>query len=223
MEFSKTIFAILLGWGLAEYGKIIVDKRSDKKKLNTLLFYLLELRYHLKREFSFETDFVKYISNLEVRLTKEFGPEVKIGIEQAKPLFAAMKQKHFSEDTQVEMLEKNIDNVIIDLAEILPVFAYELSGQHRIKERLEKAELLFSEADEYLSQLPFDIKSWFEPKVTEQLIKDLDDNIIRIANKLENRTYNEVRRKLKHQTAVDNSDVNDLINDYIDQIKKSIK
>ncbi len=226
MEWFKTIaplIGVFIGWGLAEYGKTWVDKKSDRKKLNRLLFYLLELRYQIQKELSFEKEVTSFMKSLENKLTKEFGQEVKIGIEQTLPIIENIKSSIFGDDNQIEYLEQNIDNVIIELSEVFPIFAYELNGQHKIKDRLTKADQYLNQFDDLISQIPFDFKTWLQPKLSEDLLADLDKNIKKIADKLDNTTYNEVLLKLRVTNIQNDSQLNSLVDDYVSQIKNSMK
>jgi len=153
MEWIKTILPLIgvaLGWLLSEGGKIFADKRQDKRKLKKLLFFLLELRYHFGRELSIELGLDKYLETLKSKMAEKFGvdkndPEFSLGVDNWKPFLEQLLTKTKNQDNKFEYLSENIDKVLIDLAEIFPILAYELNGQHNIKERLNRVDNYFGE------------------------------------------------------------------------------
>jgi len=223
IELIIPLIGVALGWGLSEQAKLWADKRQDSRKLKRLLYFILELRFHFSRELNAQKDIDNYLETMVEKLKVEFGTEVEIGVEMYKPFVKQILQKNFQDDDQIAFLEENIDTVIIDLAEVFPVFAYELSGQHRIKERLKLAENNLSEVDEWINQMPFDFKDWFRPKLTQDLLKDLDDNIERIARRISKSTWKQTSEKIGKMETPVHSDLDEFVNDYIEKIRKEIK
>lgn len=223
IELIIPLIGVALGWGLSEQAKLWADKRQDSRKLKRLLYFILELRFHFSRELNAQKDIDNYLETMVEKLKVEFGTEVEIGVEMYKPFVKQILQKNFQDDDQIAFLEENIDSVIIDLAEVFPVFAYELSGQHRIKERLKLAENNLSEVDEWINQMPFDFKNWFRPKLTQDLLKDLDDNIERIARRISKSTWKQTSEKIGKMDTLVHSDLDEFVNDYIEKIRKEIK
>lgn len=226
MEWIKIIaplIGVVLGWGLSENAKIWADRRNDKRKLKRLLFYVLELRFHFTRELNVQKEIELFIDTVTNRLKSEFGDEVELGVNMYKPFVTEILKNNFSEDNQLDFLEENIDTVIVDLSEVFPVFAYELSGQHRIKERLNKSDNYLNELEGLTEGMPFDLKNWLQPKITKDLLKDLDENLSRIAIKIDKKTAKEVKNKIMAMDNRDNSDVEEILEDYINQVKESLK
>ena len=226
MEWFKIIapfIGVFIGWGLSEYGKVWADRKKDKRKLKRLLYFLLELRFQVRRELSIEKEISDYLKLAQEKLSEEFRKQVEIEMNQAFPFIKDSIKRHLGDDNQIEFLEANIDEVILELAEVHPIFAYELSGQYKIKDRLSRADKYFNEFDELIKQMPFDFKDWFQPKITQDLMTDLDDNVTRIAAKINRTTKNHVTEKMKKQINNDNSDLNDFLDDYINEIKKNTK
>jgi len=58
------IITLILGWGLAQYGKFWIDKKIDRRKIKKLLFNLLELRWLLKKELDLNNDIIFFINKL---------------------------------------------------------------------------------------------------------------------------------------------------------------
>lgn len=153
MEWIKAILPLIgvtIGWYLSERGKIFADKRQDKRKLKKLLFFLLELRYHFAREHSNELDLDKYVNILKSKIAQKLGidenePDFNLGLKDLKPFLEQLNSKIKTQEDKFKYLAENIDIILIELAEIFPILAYELSGKHNIKERLNNADDYFDE------------------------------------------------------------------------------
>ncbi|WP_420578646.1 hypothetical protein [Ekhidna sp.] len=225
MEWIKIItplVGVLLGWGLSERAKIWADKRQDKRKLRRLLFFVLELRFHFSRELRAQTEIDKYFSKLIQKAKLEFGDEVELGAELYKPMVTQILKKHFEGNNKIDFLEQNIDEVIISLSEVFPVFAYELNGQYNIRERLQQAEDYLGNFEELTNQLPFDIEAWIKPKLTENLLDEIDSTLRKISNKVGSRTWSQVQQKIKRMDKIDDSDIDNLVVEYFDKIKENL-
>jgi len=227
MEWIKLILPLIgvaMGWLLSESGKIFADKRQDKRKLKKLLFFLLELRFHFAKELSSELDLDKCIGIMKDKVANKFGidtnsPEFNLGFNECKPILIELISKNKPQDDKFEYLHENIDKILIDLAEIFPILAYELSGQHNIKERLNKADNYFSELQSATTEIPFDIKQWINPKLTQGLLDDLDDSIEKIANKIDNQTLQSSKVKIaKMDSEESNPEMDILIDEYLEKV-----
>lgn len=232
MEWIKTIlplFGVLVGWILAESGKIFTDKRQDKKKLRKLLFFLIELRYHFAKELSFELVLDKLFIIAKDRLANKFGidtedAEFKIGLDALKPFLHNIVSKNKYNEEKFDFLAKNIDGILIELAEIFPIIAYELSGQHNIKERLNKVNTYFLEAEVLTNQLPFDIKGLIEPKLTKDLLEELDESIVKIADKIDKKIKHDIQLKISKMN-FESSDIElkNFVDEYLGKIVENMK
>jgi hypothetical protein len=231
MEWIKAILPLIgvaIGWLLSESGKALSDKRQDKRKLKKLLFFLLELRFHFSRELSTELYLDKYFNILKNKMVNKFGidkndSEFNLGLNSLKPILEQLISKNNVLDDKFEYLEENIDKILIDLAEIFPILAYELNGQHKIKERLNKANNYFSEIQSLTEELPFDLKQWINPKLTKDLLVDLDESIKRIAIQIDKQTLKDSNEKIaKMVFDNDDDDINKLIDEYLEKIIENI-
>lgn len=213
------VLTLLLGWGLSQFGKFWADKKDDTKKLKKLLFNLLELRWLLKRELDLNKEFGIYIEQLTARLTEEFGAEAAQGAEVFKPMITEILKDKIVEPERIKEIETNIDSTINELAEIFPVFAYELSGQYKIKDRLEKAESYFNEVSDLLEDMPKELTDWIQPRISDDLLTSLENYILELAEKINRKTKNEVSGKLSTKADEDTKDMNEFIDEYIERIK----
>lgn len=231
MEWIKTILPLIgvaLGWILAEGGKIFADKRQDKRKLKKLLFFLLELRFHFAKELNLELELDKYLVILENKLITKLGinkngPELDFESNIWKPFIKELVSKNLSQDNQFEYLADNIDKILIELAEIYPILAYELIGQHNIKERINKIDGLINGAKSITDEIPFDIKQWINPKLTKELLENLDRSIKKISKKIGIETWHMTHSKIKNMRSdYDVQDFDNLINEYLDEVIENI-
>lgn len=231
MEWIKTILpllGVLIGFGLAESGKFFADKKKEKRKLKKLLFYLLELRFHFAKELSIEIEIEEYINKLKNRISDKFEisiieVEQDFGNEITKNILKKLFAKSTENDNKLEYLETNIDIVLNELAEIFPIFAYELSGKHNIKERLNKFDDYLKNAKEYINEIPFDLKSWLQPKLTMDMLKDIDESIEEISGKIDNKTKIQAKNKIKNMIFNNNNEMDAMIEEYLNKIVEQIK
>ena len=189
MEWIKIILpllGVLVGWFLSERGKKTADSRQDKRKLKQLLFFLLDLRYHFAKEHSKELEMDRFVNKLKSKLVDKFdidNQEQILSSENFKSILDPFLNKISSTEENFEYLSKNIDRILFELAEVFPLLAYELNGQHNIKERLNKANDYFGEMEKIVGDMPLEIKNWINPKITKGLLSGLDESIENITNK----------------------------------------
>lgn len=226
-EWIKTIsplIGVAFGWILAESGKIFTDKRLEKRKLKKLLFFLLELRFHFSKELRLDNYLVilenKLISKLKIiNNAADFNLESEIW----KPLIKELISKSLVQDDKFEYLADNIDKILIELAEIFPILAYELNGQHNIKERINNVDSFINETKSMTDEIPFDIKQWINPKLTKELLANLDLSIKKISKKIDRRTWQMAESHIKNITSDDiDQDLDNWMNGYIDEIIENI-
>lgn len=230
MELIKAIFpllGVLIGWLLSESGKIFADKRQDRRKLKKLLYFLLELRFHFAKELSIELDLDKYIETIKNKMATKLGidkndPEFVLGVSAWRPFIEQILTKSKTQENKFEHLTENIDKVLIDLAEIFPILAYELSGQHNIKERLNKFDNYLSEIKTMTDEVPFDIKQWINPKLTKELLADLDESILKIAKKIDKQTTKFSKEKItKMSNEDDDQEMETFLDEYLEKVIES--
>lgn len=214
------MFGVVLGWGLSQTTKIWDDRKQDKRKLKKLLFYLLELRYSISKDLNLQKDINEFYLRFTDKIKKQFGEEVALEASSSKLLCQKIMKEHLITNNSLDYLEQNIDSVINDLAEVLPVFAYELNGKYNIKSRLKVIDSSIKQIEEYITEAPpFDLKEWIEPKVTNNLLRDLDKNIKQIALKIGRKTWKNIDSKIKEMDKKDYSDLDSYIDEIIEKIK----
>lgn len=213
------IIALFLGWALSEFGKFSTQRKNNIKKFKRLLFNLLELRWLLKREYDLNEEITTCVERLKLKLTQTFGAEATEGADIIQPLITEILKDKLVDLNRIKEIESNLDFTISELAEIHPVFAYELSGRYKIKERLDNAEQYFNEVSQYIEDMPKELTDWIQPKLTFELIVELEDNIIEIAKKISRRTKNDVSGKLEVNNNNETEEMDEFIDEYIERVK----
>jgi hypothetical protein len=220
------VITLIFGFGLSEFGKYFSDRKNERKKLKKLLFNLLELRWLLKQEIDLNKSITEYIERIKKRLTEEFGGEVAEGAEYFKPIITEILKKSLVKPEKIVEIESNIDTTIIELSEIYPIFAYELTGKFKIKEKLDNAERYFetiSNKVEEFGEFPSQIKNWIEPKISTELISEFDEYVKAIAKKIGRKTNKDVSEKLEPENKENTtSELDEFIEEYIIEIKKTM-
>tara|TARA_R110000868_G_scaffold375435_1_gene639948 strand:- start:201 stop:680 length:480 start_codon:yes stop_codon:yes gene_type:complete len=155
-------------------------------------------------------------------LTKEFGTESAEGAEYFKPMISQILKESIVKPERITEIENNIDGTIEELAEIYPIFAYELSGQYKVKEKLNNADKYFQKINDSFEEFPTEIKDWIEPKMSTELISEFDEFLIAIAKKIGRKTNRNVWEKLKPNVEDDNSELDEFIDKFLTEAKKII-
>lgn len=215
------IVGVATGWGLTELSNIWRGKRNDKRKLKRLLFFLMELRYYISKEISFSKNIEKYVIHAMQKLSELVGEEIEYEVEMFKPLFEHLRQSADTDNQKYTHLENNIDEIIIELAEIFPMLAYNLNGKHNIKSRLQKTERYITEIEGAIAQsnVDFDIKSFLEPLIENELLKEIDNSIESIARLINRRTFRSAVFALADMEEPYASDVDYFMARYVDYIR----
>lgn len=222
------LIGVAIGWFLSEKGKILNDKRQDKRKLRKLLYFLLELRFHFTKEHSFELGLDKVIDLYKNKLVEKFkidknDPQIDLVFNSLKPVVEQLISKHLVQDDKYGYLKKDIDKMLVELAEIFPIMAYELNGRQNIKERLESVNKYIGDFQSLANEMPFDLKKWISPKFTNDLLIELDESIKKIASQIDKQTLNESINKIaKMEFHFDVDEANTFVDEIISKISDTI-
>jgi len=215
------VVTLILGWGISEFGKFSAERKNNIKKFKKLLINLLELRWLLKREIDLNNDITFYIGSLKQKIIANFGEDAfgDAEVNMIKPMIIEILKNKMVQPNKIKEIETNIDYTINELAEIYPVFAYELSGRFKIKERLEGAENYFSEVSEFIEEMPKELTEWIQPKLSNELFEELDEYILEIAKKINRKTKRDIEEKFSINNSDDTDEMDGFIDEYIERIK----
>ncbi|GAB2648433.1 hypothetical protein GCM10027035_47690 [Emticicia sediminis] len=235
MDLIKTItpftplIGVFIGWFLSESGKIFTDKRQDKRKLKKLLYFLLELRHYFSRQLQFEKNFGNYIRVCKEKLHEKFNiplDDLELNqqlIQLKSEVFKKMNHLNVDE-SKLNYLTENIEKMLIDLSEILPLLAFDLSSQSNVKDRLNKISKYFDSYKEEMESFPFDIFEWINPKVTNSLLENIDNCILIISKKINYKTLCDSKKTISSYNMVeDDSGINEYVEEYINKLSELSK
>lgn len=211
------IVALVVGFFLGEQGKNRNTIKEDRKKLNKLVFYLLELRVYLVSELKLSEELDEILFKLKAFLVERLGPSIEFDPGQVKPLLEPILQKHITTN-QLEYLENNADTIIGELAESFPIFAYELIGKYKIKDRLKKADAYFQDISSLTKEFPFDLKEWIAPKMTEKLLEEYDYDLKKIASRLGKKILADTEEKIELQDKRDDTEMEKYFHEYVNKL-----
>lgn len=213
------IGTLVFGWFLNEYGKYLVGRKEDKRKLKRLLFNLLELRHILKQiaeiEISFDSTFAKAkeMSLYEIDSQDDTYNEAK------KKLIKAF-QDVFLNSERIDYVGSHIEKVVNELSEIDPVFAFELKDKYNVKAKLQRMNTFIKDIEAAFGSehFKFDYIQWFMPKVTAKLLADLDGHIKHISNRISWLTWRSVAQQLKEDPSKENQKVEEFLSAFFKDI-----
>lgn len=220
IEKLAPFIGVILGFALGQFGEFFKDRKERKKTLKKLLFNLLELYNVLDQELNFESSINEFWDKFMSKIPEEGRKEAKAVLPQLIDVIRENFESTFIDNEKSSYLEDNIDSIISDLSEVYPLFAYELSGQYKIKDRLKRSEDYFNR----FAQLSGDtvdigeVKEWLTPKITEKLIERLRTNILEIAKSISRGTYEELlSSNLLNDGNVENPELDNFLDDYFNK------
>ncbi|MCL6273384.1 hypothetical protein M3P19_05145 [Muricauda sp. 2012CJ35-5] len=210
------VVTLIIGWALSEFGKLSSERKNDRKNLKKLLFNLLEIRWLLKRDFEFKEELTTYIEKFEIKVEQKFGQDAAQGAHLIEPIITQILKEKLIRPNRIEEIENRIGSIVDNLSEIYPIFAYELTDVYRIRERIEGIECYFEEISERIEYVTPEMKEWAKPRISNELIKRLEEYILDISGKINRKTQKGIERILKESNdRVDDEEIDLFIDEYI--------
>jgi hypothetical protein len=213
------LLGVMIGWLLSQYKSRFDSKKEERRKINKLLFNLIELRQMLYKESKVD----QYIEQIKNVLKKKI-PEEKL-LEQVEKEFESLKphvggflKQNILNIKQIKTIESNIDSLILEISEIYPRFAYELNGQHRISEKISEIERYFEFVENQAND-PWatkEVELRIKPIIQDSFITELDRNILTIAKKAKEKTRKEIEEIIKKPFSISSEE----IEEYFDKVLK---
>ncbi|KIX21580.1 hypothetical protein SY27_07735 [Flavobacterium sp. 316] len=193
------IIALIIGFVLAQVGELFQDRKEKKRKFKKLLFNLLQLHSILKQEYNFEKICDEYVEKVLQKLPADVKEDAQNELIVLLPKIKKFIRNSFSNSNKVENLEKNIDTIIEDISEIFPIFAFELSEEYKIKEKLQQIEEYLKRMSEYVNEEPpIEIRNWVTSMVTSNIIENIEFHIQTSALSINKKTKEAVDEKLNN-------------------------
>lgn len=224
MEIIATLVGVIFGWVLTFFSDTLKNIKDDKKKLKVLLFYLLELKYHLQRDIMFKKNIEKLIKALKKKIEESIGETLPDNAQQL-PMIRDIIQSMMEKDSNVERIESDLDGKTKEIAEIDPILAYELTGRYNIKSKLIQSNSYFEAVQ---SQAPeeneINFKEFMESlNYPDELLEDLEDFILELAKKIGRKTKSNVAKKLQIQSDMySDEEIEVFVTDYLERINNML-
>lgn len=212
---------LFLGWALSQYSNEKREKSLDTRKINRLLFNLINLRQILYKESNIEIFFNKIIETIKKTYPKMEPEDLNSSFESMKPNIGEYIKNNILDKQQIEDLENNIDELILEISEVDPFFATVLSFRQNIKERLSDLKNYLSMLENKKNGLYYsDIENYnINPIIKADFLQNVDDNIVLISRRSDKRTRKEIDNLLKSPFFIDEREINDYISKLI-RVKK---
>jgi len=212
------IFTLIIGFVLAQFGELFKERKEKKKKFKKLLFNLLRLHFVLKKEYESEKFFKSYTDEVLLNLPDDLREQATNDLINSSPkILNAIKKSNLSIE-KVTYLEQNINVIIEELAEIFPIFAFELIEEYRIKERLQQIEIYLNSMIEATNELPpAEINDWITLQVKRTAIDRLGFYIKSASVSINKKTKKAVNKILDDNSTeiiIDEKILNEFIKEF---------
>lgn len=222
MEIISSIIGVIgvaLGWTLSQFGDYFNERKADRKKLKRLLFYLLELRYQLQRDLNLEVHLKECFNSVRNKLQEITGEPMSE--DSMESILIQQIKSQYDQSSNILSLENEIDNIIAELSEIYPVFAYELKGKYNIKNRFTIAK---ENLEPIIVEAPIELKNVVADTLSiKNLIAELDEYIKEIAKKISKKTKKDVIQKIKNQDYFDIGSINEFADEFFVKLNSEIE
>jgi len=216
------VLSIIIGWFLGVANQRFTYSRQDKIKLKRLLYNLMELRYWIEKEIKLDHQLTMILDLYIVELQKQL-PLPSDQLPAMKTMMTGIIRKQFLVQPKLPDLENSIANIIKELAEVDPVFAFELTGKFHVTEKitmiqsyLEEVEVPEGEDSTAKDRL---LENVLRPQIMDDVIKQLDDYISTIAGMIGRKTLKKVKSAVYEVDEVlDSEEVLSFLKSYIPRL-----
>jgi hypothetical protein len=204
LRYITPLLGVVVGWLLAQLAEKSKAAREDKPKLKRTIFYLLEVRHQLSFYSIPDHQFNTYLSLIK----KKFKPlEAFRNVDESQYkmiisafLKAIVADKPLIPERQIENLHINFLKCIENLSEIDPIVAFRLHGRQNvpelIKDFIERSKIPIAEITKDVKdveELTAALKE-IEPNVITSVVQDLDLVLLKLAKKVDRRTFKQTKK-----------------------------
>lgn len=223
--FIFSVVGIVFGWTLNQLGQWIRTRQEDKKNLKIVLFNLLETYFVFMR-----SDLDKYVQ----KITDKVHSKIPLNeqTEEAKTLiqtlYSSIMTNYLKPDLlkEIKFVQENYQNSIKTLAAIDPLTAYYLSGRTNILETFDIIEGLFVNVKEQFPNEQKEIQlgasqalNIIKPDIFKETLIDLENDINKIAWKINPYVWFKSIRAIKKLKAYTNEKLDKEIDKLFDKLK----
>ncbi|QEM12591.1 hypothetical protein [Mucilaginibacter rubeus] len=216
------VLAVVTAWSLGFANLQSTYNRQDNIKRKRLLFNLMELRYWIEKELQLDQQLAEILELFIIELQKRLPlPEDELlGI---KALMSGIIRKQFLIQPKLPDLETSIDNIVKELAEVDPVFAFELNGRFQVTDKIKSIQAYLEQVEVPEGEGPSNKEKLFDkilrPKLMTEVVKQLDEHILNIAGMISRKVLKKVKNAVyPSDTMLDRSEVHSFLNDYITKL-----
>lgn len=222
-----SLLGVIVGWILNEVSFLIRTRHQDKRRLKEVLFNLLEVWHYLK------------ISNPEIIIdTLVNVVSVRYRVPNNGVSFLKEFYRDFFNDFLQNFIKKNInklkkryENSITYLAQIDPYLAYKLSEKTSIYEYIDTFEKKIKNLEENISKDHFSfnkeelesMKSLLSSFIIKDSIKDIENDIKKIAKKINFLYGIKISKRLKKYDQFVIKELNKKLDNYLKKFEERRK
>jgi hypothetical protein len=214
----SSIIVCLLAWCLNLLGKLGEQQLQDSKKINRVVFNLLELKFWVEKELALEAQltplldrYVKDLASNQIALTEQF-------ISQMRSVVSAQVKHLLSEGGEIPEIEGKLDEIVSELAEVDPIFAFVLKDKYKLTPHILRARQLITglagaDNPEIQAQV---INGLMRPRILADLGQELDQNLPALAKKAGRKTYRGYKKLVLQQPVpIDAEKLNAFMEGYV--------
>lgn len=223
--FIFSAVGIIFGWTLNQLGQWFRTRQEDKKNLKIVLFNLLETYFIFIR-----SDLDKYIQKVTDKVhskipADEQTEDIKILIQT---LYSGILTNYLKPDLlkEIKVVQENYQTSIKTLATIDPLTAYYLSGRTNILETFDTIEGMFDNVKEQFPTEHNEITlganqamNIIKPDIFKDTLVDLENDIKKIAWKINPYVWFNSRRAINRLTVNTNENLDKEIDKMFDKLK----
>jgi hypothetical protein len=212
---------------VAEWRQLLQIRRDARKTLNKVLFAQLEIAYRLKRDHT-----APRLRVLSGFLRTRYGTEGAATLDQvfATPSFQVMLRETLS-DGWATSAESQYQIAVAAVAEVNPLLAYQLSGAAAVTKYREFVQRYVESVRVTVGAVtsPSDIaalaslEAVLEEKVHEQAFSNICDDAALVARALGWTTSWRVRRLLRRQVVIDDSEFASTFTPLVEEVEAAIR
>jgi hypothetical protein len=216
------VFAVFTAWFLGFTNQQYTFNRQDKIKLKRLLFNLMELRYWIQKELHLDKQMKEILDLFFVEMLKHipFPADQMPGIKQ---MMLGIIRKQFLLQPKLPDLESSIETIVKELAEVDPVFAFELTGKFHVTEKISAIQSYLAQVDAPQGDDPSEKDRIMElvlrPQMMGEVVRQLDEHILDIARKISRNMLNQVKAMVySPDEGIDKEQTMAFLNEYIPRL-----
>ncbi len=206
-EILKSLVSLVLvgfGWGLNEASSYFRTKRNDKRRINKVLFKLLEIRHNFVKLSNFDEHYKQIMTEVIKKYQNKNDPLLHSIIRTSRNILKSKLPFLDKLDSLVIRIEEDIEVV----SEFDPINAYDLGSNYNLKEKLKSFNDYLDEAGEKLKVNEIHtIKDIFEPKFLEDSVENIEKSIREFSKKSSRSTKKRIKIILNKSNALDQKEI----------------